>query len=122
MKNKIKDILNRGSKIKRLTALWYKYVGMDHHKDKDCKWYIMEAWEYGDYPYYYIEHDGYIYQNKNIKNYDTREAVEKALIAEIRKVFRQGLKWANYVVKHKSEYDAIQVDRATWLIENYKDK
>ena len=89
---------------------------MDHHKDKDCKWYIMEAWEYGSYPHYYIEHDGYIYQNKNLKNYKTRMEAENALIREIRKAFRQELKWANDVVEHPDEYDKILEAQAQWLI------
>ena len=45
--------------IIRLTNLWYRYVGMDHHKDRDCHFYIECAYSYGDSPKYYAYHNGY---------------------------------------------------------------
>ena len=42
-----------------LTAKWYKYVGMDHHKDRDCHWYITKTYSYGQEPYWIASHHGY---------------------------------------------------------------
>ena len=47
-------------KITRLTAFWYEYVNIDHHKDRDCHFYITKHWAYGDPPTYAARHEGYI--------------------------------------------------------------
>jgi hypothetical protein len=43
-----------------LTEKWYKYVNLDHHKDRDCHWYITKTYSYGDEAYYEAHHSGYI--------------------------------------------------------------
>ncbi len=109
-------------KILKLTKLWYEYVGMDHHKDCDCHWFINKIWSYGGEPYYKIIHDGYIYEAKNYKRYKTYEAAEKALYREIHKAFRLELEWAKEAVAFASAYyDKTQIEKAKWLIENYKE-
>lgn len=46
--------------ITKLTGEWYKLIGPDHHKDKDCHWYVETKWSYGRPPVYVIQHYGYI--------------------------------------------------------------
>jgi hypothetical protein len=46
--------------ITKLTKEWYTLIGQDHHKDRDCHWYIETAWSYGYDPVYTIHHYGYI--------------------------------------------------------------
>lgn len=43
-----------------LTNFWYNYVAQDHHKDKDCHFYVNQVFSYGQEPYWRIEHYGYI--------------------------------------------------------------
>jgi hypothetical protein len=43
-----------------LTREWYDLIGPDHHKDRDCHWYIETKWSYGNTPTYIIQHYGYI--------------------------------------------------------------
>lgn len=45
--------------IVKYTNIWYDYVGMDHHKDRDCHFYIECAYSYGMPPVYYAYHNGY---------------------------------------------------------------
>ena len=45
--------------ITELTERWYRYVNFDHHKDRDCHWYITKQWSYGDKPFYVATHSGY---------------------------------------------------------------
>lgn len=48
--------------ITKLTDLWM-YVGCsDHHKDRDCHWYIEKRWSYGNAPTYTAQHWGYVYE------------------------------------------------------------
>ncbi len=46
--------------IVELTNRWQHYVGQDHHKDRDCHWYITQNFSYGDKPYFQASHHGYI--------------------------------------------------------------
>ena len=48
------------SKFIELTQFWYNYVSLDHHKDRDCHFYINQVFSYGEEPYWRIEHYGYI--------------------------------------------------------------
>lgn len=53
MKDKIKTIT-------QLTDEWYQLIGKDHHKDRDCHFYINTVWSYGQDPVYRVEHYGYL--------------------------------------------------------------
>jgi hypothetical protein len=53
MSNIIEEITN-------LTDEWYHLIGKDHHKDRDCHWYIETKWSYGFPPKYLVCHYGYI--------------------------------------------------------------
>lgn len=46
--------------ITKLTDEWYTLIEPDHHKDKDCHWYIETRWSYGQSPKYTVWHHGYI--------------------------------------------------------------
>jgi hypothetical protein len=46
--------------ITTLTNEWYHLMGKDHHKDRDCHWYIETKWSYGYPPKYSVQHWGYI--------------------------------------------------------------
>ncbi len=42
-----------------LTKKWYNYVSLDHHKDRDCHWYIEKRYSYGQFATYTAVHNGY---------------------------------------------------------------
>jgi hypothetical protein len=46
--------------ITNLTNQWYKLIGPEHHKDRDCHWYLNTCWSYGDEPSYVVKHNGYL--------------------------------------------------------------
>lgn len=71
----MKDLLDE---ITKLTAEWYNLIGPDHHKDRDCHWYIETKWSYGERQYYLVEHYGYIVDEISEK-YSTYEEALKAL-------------------------------------------
>jgi hypothetical protein len=53
----MEDLINE---ITNLSQKWYSLVGKDHHKDRDCHWYIETKWSYGQKPKYEVQHFGYI--------------------------------------------------------------
>lgn len=52
--------------IKILTAEWYELISGDHHKDRDCHWYIESRWSYGEDPEFRVMHNGYVTDNIEI--------------------------------------------------------
>jgi hypothetical protein len=70
---KTEDILNQ---ITELTEKWYYLIGKDHHKDRDCHFYINTVWSYGQKQKYRVEHYGYLYRDVE-ETYETyKEAAE----------------------------------------------
>jgi hypothetical protein len=47
--------------FKRLMAQYYKLLGQDHHKDRDCHFSLGVRFSYDGQVKYYIEHWGYVY-------------------------------------------------------------
>lgn len=58
--------------ITKLTEEWYLLIGSDHHKDRDCHWYIETKWSYGYPPSYTVQHCGYILDEID-KEFDSYE-------------------------------------------------
>lgn len=67
-----------------LTAKWYKYVNLDHHKDRDCHWYITKTYSYGQEPYYEAHHSGYIIDHWTSPKCGTEELAETILRDKLR--------------------------------------
>ena len=58
--------------ITKLTDEWYHLIGKDHHKDRDCHWYVQTTWSYGYSPKYIVQHYGYILDHIE-EEYDSYE-------------------------------------------------
>jgi len=56
----MKPVTELQKEITSLSERWYKVIGGDHHKDRDCHWYINTVWSYGQPMIYRVEHHGYI--------------------------------------------------------------
>jgi hypothetical protein len=65
--------------IKRLLDLWYSIIGADHHKDRDC-WFFIER-DYCTYsqPSWSVNHRGYILGDHN-ESFETFEKAQEGLI------------------------------------------
>jgi hypothetical protein len=72
------------NEIIRLTNIWYDYVSLDHHKDRDCHFYVECAYSYGKPPKYYAYHNGYRMSDWTTPHRDTFEEAEKDLENKLR--------------------------------------
>lgn len=61
-----------------LTTKYYELIGRDHHKDRDCHFYINSVYSYGNPPYYKIEHYGYVNELTSLENDRTYILLEEA--------------------------------------------
>ena len=71
--------------ITELTAKWFKYVNLDHHKDRDCHWYITKTYSYGEEPYYEAHHSGYILDHWTSLKCSTEEMASTLLRDKLKK-------------------------------------
>lgn len=75
------DLKKKEERLQKLTEFWYDYVSCDHHKDRDCHFYINKVWSYGKEPYYRPEHYPYMGNDFDLNgNYDSYEGALDALL------------------------------------------
>lgn len=76
--------------ITKLTDEWYRLIGKDHHKDRDCHWYIETKWSYGLAPKYIVCHYGYIIDTieEECNSYDLALIKLKDILTEEIKQYR----------------------------------
>lgn len=72
------------AEITRLSDIWMRFVGQDHHKDRDCHWYIEKYYSYGKPPYYQAYHNGYIGDKFEGSECTTIEEAEEELLNAIK--------------------------------------
>lgn len=91
--------------ITMLTSKWYKYVNLDHHKDRDCHWYIEKRWSYGDEPYYQAHHYGYIIDHWLSPKCGTLELAETILRDKLKNEINSALMHLTDMLQDKEMLD-----------------
>ena len=76
------------NRITNLTQKWYEAISGDHHKTKDCFFYINTVWQFGDPPKYRVEHYGYI-EDEIIAEFDTYEKASEFLERTLGRMIRE---------------------------------
>lgn len=90
-----------------LTDKWYKYVNLDHHKDKDCHWYIEKRWSYGDEPYYQAFHHGYIADDWSSPKCGTAELAQTILRDKLKNEVAGAIMHLSSVIDDEEAIDFI---------------
>jgi hypothetical protein len=78
------EILNQ---ITELSKEWYILIGDDHHKDRDCHFYINTVWSYGEKQKYRVEHYGYIFRDIE-EEFDTYGEAAMFLLNKIKEMIK----------------------------------
>lgn len=81
-------------KIIKLNTIWYHLIGPEHHKDRDCHFYITQKFSYGDTMKYIVEHNGYIKHDYEDSEWNTREEAEVELITLISNIIKDEMMWS----------------------------
>lgn len=110
---RVEDLQNE---VVRLTRAWYEYVTMDHHKDRDCHWYIQADFAYGDPPTFVAYHDGYVADTPRSVKAETYEAALHGLLFLVRRTIREEQEWAKGALAEREEYDLGQVAGAEYIL------
>lgn len=102
--------------IIKLTGLWCQIVCFDHHKDRDCHWYINTVYSYGEPPVFRIEHNGYIGGNIS-GEYKTYYEAERGIVYALQDLIAAEVDWSKNVLADESSWESDQVERAKKIIE-----
>ena len=101
------------STLQELTGLWMKYVSINHHKDRDCHWYVELDYAYGGEPLYKIYHYGYVFENIDYENAICGQGDYRSeLVKLILRAFSEEKEWVDKVIKYSDGYDSTQVEQA----------
>lgn len=87
--------------IVRLTQIWYEYVNLEHHKDRDCHFYIEVDYAYGEAPVYKVFHQGYV--DKGFEVATTRESAHQTLLNGLRNMIKKNLDGARAASERRNE-------------------
>ena len=88
----VKSMNNIIEEITKLTDEWYSLIGSEHHKDRDCHWYIETKWSYGRYPTYIIRHHGYVLDEIE-ENWSTYDMALKRLKEILEEKIKEEKEW-----------------------------
>lgn len=113
--------MSTDSELLRLTAAWMEYVGRDHHKDRDCHWYIECDYAYGDAPEFTVSHQGYIGLDE-ARPADSYEHAKDVLLRMIRDAIREEKAWASRVLSDPAEWESFDIESANLITEIQEDK
>ncbi len=102
--------------IIKLTQKWYNYVSLDHHKDRDCHWYINKVYSYGEPPKYTAEHHGYISDRWTSQTVDNEEDAMLLLINKITRDINDAIEYA----KRDIEYAKSNPEDMFYTVEHYE--
>ena len=78
--------------IIELTQKYYKYISLDHHKDRDCHWYIEKVYSYGEAPKYTAKHYGYRAEQWTSQTVDSEEDAMLLLINKLTREINDAIK------------------------------
>lgn len=102
--------------IERLLKLWYELIGGDHHKDRDC-WFFIER-EYCTYkaPEWSVRHHGYILKDYT-ESFPTLEKAQEGLIEFLIEGCAQEIHTIKNDIENNSERNQIYTDSKTQELE-----
>ena len=116
--------MNKEQYITKLTKVWYELVSLDHHKDRDCHWYINKVWSYGEKPIYIVEHYGYI-RDEVIEEFDTYSEAEMFIADTLYESIKGEEQWAKKVLDEFEYYmpeDCKKAEDILEIIRKYTDE
>lgn len=75
--------------VEELADKYFQLISRDHHKDKDCHFYIKKVWSYGQKPYYVVEHNGYLNYYKYNTKFESYYDAENDLIVFLHEIIAE---------------------------------
>ena len=93
------------SEVVKLTQQWYEYVNTDHHKDRDCHFYVEKVFSYGEPAQYRAWHEGYVAERWDSAKFTTARGAMLSLLDFLRKEKAKAVKWAKSAAENGEDWD-----------------
>ena len=107
--------------IIELSKKWYEYVGKNHHKDRDCHWYIETDFAYGDKIAFTACHYGYVFEDfETPPPRSTYEDAEGDLLELIKEAIKSQKEWIDRVLANPKWWDEEQIEQAKTYYKLFK--
>lgn len=107
--------------LQRLQEAWYHYVSQDHHKDRDCHFYVNLDFAYdGTDVTHEVTHHGYIYHSDlrlEGEGADYARTLKRAILT----VIKDQETWVNDVLHSPDSWDEWQLKQAQSYKELFKE-
>lgn len=91
--------------IQDLVGVWCKAISTDHHKTKDCYFYIETKWAFGEPPTFVAHHSGYIAEPFTGKERSIFEGAEHDLRKYLIEIITDHYEWAVTMSKDPDEVE-----------------
>ena len=75
--------------ITALTDKYYRLANRDHHKDRDCHFYIQKTWSYGEPPIYRVMHFGYLHEWRGPEGFESSQDAHEALLQFLKRIVKE---------------------------------
>ena len=127
MSSSFKTVSNKELEVEilRLNYIYNHLIAWDHHKNRDCCFYIIQKFSYGSQIDFYIEHHGYINEYLDLRESKTWRAAAITLVELLRRIIVDQLEHYKTSVadtKHPFGYTEGDVKMMKELYQEYKDE
>ena len=102
--------------INKLIKTHNRLIQLDHHKDRDCHWYITQTWSYGEPPVWIVQHYGYCYK-KVEWTCETYEDALEVLESHLTDAIANDVEWAHLVINKPLDFDGCDYETAKRTLE-----
>jgi hypothetical protein len=85
--------MNNHQKIVELNKIWYDLITCEYHKDRDCHFYIITDYQYGEKVVYTVQHVGYINHRYDDTDWETIAEAEIELIKVLSECILNEVEW-----------------------------
>jgi hypothetical protein len=106
-----------------LTNKWNYYVSMDHHKDRDCHFYIEKHWAYGKPPVYLAYFNSYLDDDWVGLVRSTLDEAEKDLRDRLQWLIKDAIEHLEDILKrNEDDYVGMSVKNAQLALDYLTNK
>ena len=93
------------AEVVKLTQQWYEYVNTDHHKDRDCHFFVEKVFSYGEPAHYRAWHEGYVADSWNSDKFTTARDATLSLLDFLQKEKAKAVELAKGAAESGEDWD-----------------
>ena len=102
--------------IIKLTKVWHRIINLRWSTTGDSRFYINQAWSYGEEPFYRVEYHGL--EKPYIQSAKSYEEAETILYNLVNKLVSEQVEWSNRIINEgETRHDFPEINTAKMILE-----